>query len=290
MERKQLKYFIAVVEEQSFLKAAKKLGITQPPLSISISKLENELDIVLFTRSNKGVTLTLAGTVFYNEIKKIESNLDFNIQAIKSFINGNKKQIIRIGYTFYSSLLPIFQNNLHSLKSNYPDLQIIMVSGTQSELFKKLEEGTLDLIFTENYSKKIFNFNSINYFEQGLVLAAPKSSLVVTDLWNELIKFNLLMTKDESMSAINSEIIKHLKHYGDLNINDGEFLDISILGMISAELGISFFPECIKNIGFSGVDYYPFPASNFNITFNIIFKNKDTSLYLSQLINTIEQS
>ena len=61
MELRQLEYFRAIVDEGSISGAARALHMTQPPLSYQIRQLENELNVKLFDRTSKGVTLTEAG-------------------------------------------------------------------------------------------------------------------------------------------------------------------------------------------------------------------------------------
>src|SRR5699024_11576234 len=76
MELRHLRYFVAVVEEQSFTKAAEKLFIAQPPLSRQIQNLEAELDIQLFERGSRPLKTTEAGQFFYQHAVKLLSNAE----------------------------------------------------------------------------------------------------------------------------------------------------------------------------------------------------------------------
>ena len=71
MNMNQLKYVLTVANSSSLREAAMKLYISQPALSLSISELENELGIVLFERSNRGIGLTDAGREFITYAKKV---------------------------------------------------------------------------------------------------------------------------------------------------------------------------------------------------------------------------
>jgi LysR family transcriptional regulator, benzoate and cis,cis-muconate-responsive activator of ben and cat genes len=96
MELRHLRYFVAVVEEQSFTKAAEKLFIAQPPLSRQIQNLEQELDIQLFERGSRPLKTTEAGQFFYQHAVKLLSNAE-EIKSMTKRI-GIADRTITIGF------------------------------------------------------------------------------------------------------------------------------------------------------------------------------------------------
>ena len=67
-----LKIFLEVANSNSFLEASNKLYVSQPAISKSMSKLEEDLNVTLFYRANKGISLTPSGEILYNYLKKAE--------------------------------------------------------------------------------------------------------------------------------------------------------------------------------------------------------------------------
>ncbi len=76
MELRQLRQFAAVAETLSFRRAAERLCMAQPPLSVAIRKLEEEIGVALFERTSRGVRLTAAGHAAYEIAQKCLRNAD----------------------------------------------------------------------------------------------------------------------------------------------------------------------------------------------------------------------
>ena len=138
----QLHYVLAVAEYQNFTKAAQKVFVTQPTLSMQIQKLEEELDIQIFDRSKKPIELTEVGKKIVYQAKNIVNESD-RIKDIvdqqKGFIGGE----FRLGIipTVMPTLLPMF---LKSFTKKYPKVKLKIEELHTEAIIEKLKDGHLD--------------------------------------------------------------------------------------------------------------------------------------------------
>ena len=88
LELRHLRYFIAVAEELHFGRAARRLGITQPPLSLQIQRLEAGLGVSLFERTNRRVQLTPAGTALLDEARQVLARFNNAVTTAQRAANG----------------------------------------------------------------------------------------------------------------------------------------------------------------------------------------------------------
>src|SRR5215212_4396128 len=103
MEMAQLEYFVRVVEEKSFSKAAARVFRTQPAVSIAIRRLEEEVGLPLLERNQKVPVLTESGQVVYDYAQRILGLRDEVSQAIAE-MQSLKRGLIRVGANESTSL------------------------------------------------------------------------------------------------------------------------------------------------------------------------------------------
>ncbi len=138
----QLKYVLAVAEQQNFTKAAQKTFVTQPTLSMQIQKLEEELDILIFDRSKKPIELTAVGNKIVNQARSIvneAARMQDVVDQEKGFIGGDFH--LGIIPTVMPTLLPMF---LKSFTKKYPKVHLKIEELTTDEIIYKINEGHLD--------------------------------------------------------------------------------------------------------------------------------------------------
>lgn len=138
----QLHYVLAVAEHKNFTLAAEKCFVTQPTLSMQIQKLEEELDILIFDRSKKPISLTEVGEKIVTQAKNIVNEagrIKDIVDQQKGYIGGEFK--VGIIPTVMPTLLPMFLNNFIK---KYPKVNLIIEENTTEEIITKLKNGHLD--------------------------------------------------------------------------------------------------------------------------------------------------
>lgn len=138
------KVFYSVAINKNITKAANELCISQPGVSKSIKKLENQLNCTLFIRSKNGVNLTNEGEILFAQINDVMKNIKLAENKIKELTN------LECGYLNIGVSNTITQNYLlpyiKEYHEKYPKIKINIHTGTTSELINKVRNGIVDII------------------------------------------------------------------------------------------------------------------------------------------------
>jgi DNA-binding transcriptional LysR family regulator len=141
MELRHLRYFVAVAEELHFRRAAERLYVAQPAVSEQIRKLEEELGVRLFDRTQRKVALTDAGAALLTEARRVLRQAEAARLAARS---ASDRPRLRIGYV-PTALPASIPRTLHRLVVAMPNVQTTMEPGSGLELVDAVRAGELDV-------------------------------------------------------------------------------------------------------------------------------------------------
>lgn len=240
MELRQLKYFLAVAQELHFGNAAKKLNISQPPLSMQIKQLEEELGFKLFDRSSRFVELTPQGEFLKHEIKSLLKKLNHTIETAKEIAQG-KQGRLRIGFVAIVTQ-SVFPDLIREYKAKFPGVNLELMDLSSSRQLNKIRGKEIDIGFINSYGHQMDDLSKRVYLDGEFKIAIPSNHRLVCenrislkDLKNE----NIIMFKREVQPILYDAVIDAFKNGGaspftvqDINQR------ITSLALVAAGMGV----------------------------------------------------
>lgn len=193
------KVFYVVAKNKHMTRASEELHISQPAISQSIKKLEDQLGGTLFLRSNKGMELTEEGKMFYEYVKgalELIGNAENEFTSFKDLSKGE----IKVGCSTTLTKL-ILMDSLENFHKDYPNININIVNGLTSNLINDLKLGKLDfVIFNEsNVKENNLYLEKIKELKQGFVYN-PDYYTDNVKTFSDLNKLPLILQNGDSNS------------------------------------------------------------------------------------------
>jgi DNA-binding transcriptional LysR family regulator len=170
VELRHLRYFVAVAEELHFRKAAERLHVAQPAVSEQIRKLEQELGVTVFNRSQRSVALTPAGTAFLAEARHVLRHAKVAQQAARN-AGDRATTRLRIGY-LPDSLPAAVPRALRHLAVSAPLIQLDLTTGPALRLIEDVRARRLDAVVT-TLPAPTQGLRATALGEQGAVVVLP---------------------------------------------------------------------------------------------------------------------
>ena len=242
MEFSQLEFFVTVVEEGSFSKAAERVYRTQPAVSIAIRRLEEEIDAPLFERSQKTTVLTEAGELVYDYAKRILSLRDQALDVV-SELKSLKRGRVRIGANESTSLY-LLPHLILDYRARYPNVMV--------EIFRQPSENLPREVLDRNVDFAVLAFDPVDsdlesfpVLRDELVLImhprhamAGLPSVPVEDLGNEA--FLAHNVKTGSRHKVTETFAQH---HTPLNITLELATIETIKRFVQLKIGLAFVPR-----------------------------------------------
>ncbi|WP_338752714.1 LysR family transcriptional regulator [Bacillus sp. FJAT-52991] len=285
MNTEWLQSFVDAANQKSLSKAANLNNISQPALSKHIRHLENDLDVILFHRTSKGIELTEAGERFYARIKPVMAELNAIRQELRTFFQDH----------------PIAIGSLPSLATYYLPSRIkgfnflgrpinLMIQNTSEELVRSLQEGRLDAAFIDSmYTKS--SLWSCELFTEPYCAVVPlghpfqsKKAVELADLCKEPLIVH------QAPCDTRKRIIHQMESLGcKPNIVSEVAFGDFVFGAVSAGMGITISPEMmVKHVSHQQI--FTLPITNFGEkrSISLVTQTREIGLKLSRFLSKFE--
>ena len=163
---RQMRYYIAVVETNSFFEAGELCHISQSAISQQIKALEEELQVQLLERHGRKFTVTPAGRYFYEQARKQVQALDSTLREVRRVASG-EYQRLRVGVLNGFSRR-IIQKTVQNFTTSHPHVRLSLTTGTHEELFHPVNEGSLDIVINDQWRALSDHYINEELMEQPL--------------------------------------------------------------------------------------------------------------------------
>jgi len=256
MELRHLRYFIAVAEELHFGRAAKRLNISQPPLSQQIMQLEEEIGVQLFNRTKRRVEITPAGSVFLAEARRIIAMSD---DAVLRTIRADKGEIGRLAVGYIGSanysLLP---QVVREFRKRFQDVDLSLAELNTSNQIEALRDGRINVGFLrppQGIENEGLSIEPV--FREPLMVAMPRNHHVKMEpsiTLRMLAKESFIMIPRQRGPGYFDYIIALCQQEGfspRIVLEASQFH--TIIGLVAAEIGIAIVPASMQSSRFKGV-------------------------------------
>ena len=156
MTLKQLEYFLAIAENGSITKAASNLRISQPPLSLQLKGLEEELGCQLFIRDKKNMLITPKGILLRDRAREIV-NMVNETSLLLQTTDETERCVIHMG-TISSICNRVLPDKVLQMKDRYPHVEFVLHEGSTTQILEMLADGTVDFgIVREPFNVSAYN-------------------------------------------------------------------------------------------------------------------------------------
>lgn len=264
MELRHLRYFVAVAEEKHMTRAAERLGIQQPPLSIQIRGLEQELDVQLFRRQPRGMELTEAGAAFLERARAILDDVDRAVATTRRTARGEEGRVV-VGFTSSAPFHPFVPRVLRAFRDVAPLVSLVLEESGSSELVQGLHNEDIDAAFIRSPVADVVGLTVQTILEEKMLVALPtghmfarRSSFSRAMLLplKELAKETFVLYKRPGGPGLYDTIIAACRSAGfSPRVGQEAPRIISTLNLVAAGIGVSIVPASLQRLQMDGIVY-----------------------------------
>jgi DNA-binding transcriptional LysR family regulator len=256
VELRLLRSFVVVAEEMSFTAAARRLHMAQPPLSMQIRRLEEELGVKLFDRSRRTISLTAAGEALLAETRPLLVQVEQTLNAARRAGQGEVGRL-SIGFTPAASngVLPHRLREFHDL---YPGVELFLREMRPDGLVQGLAERSLDVCFlylpvsdARFHTRVVERDSLVAVLPSAHPLAGGRGPLRLERLAGE----PFVLPSRHGMPGLRGLVLAACREAGfePETTHQDVWLSQTILGLVASDLGVALLPRSVERLHRAGV-------------------------------------
>lgn len=256
MELRHLRYFVAVAEEGSFTKAARRLHIAQPPLSLQIQQLERELGVLLLDRSKQKVAVTEAGRALLEDARDVLARAHSAGARAQRAARGEIGRLV-VGF-IGSASYEILPNLVRHFRQEHPDVDLAVRDLSTAQQALALHSGDIQIgIVRPPLLDPAISLQTL--IVEDFVVALPDDHRLAS---GEAIDLQTLRGEDFVMSpraigpGYHDLFLSLCRKHDLLPSIRYEVSDVRmILDLVAAGLGVAIMPTSISHLRTQGLVY-----------------------------------
>jgi DNA-binding transcriptional LysR family regulator len=248
MELRHLRYFVALAEELSFTRAARRVHISQPPFSMQIGQLEQEIGVSLLTRTSRHVELTPAGRAFLHDARAILERVDAAGSRARAIGTGRAGRI-EIGLSGSHFLGPL-PRMISVYMQRYPDVSVVLHELKPAAQIEQLRSRRIDL----SVSRTPVNdgqMSSTLLWDDPLLVALPQNHAL-----GRRRRLGLRDLRNERFVMLRLDSSAYAQHMVDCCVQAGFSPQIvqtvsevpAVASLVAAGIGIGLIPRSVKHL------------------------------------------
>ena len=285
-----MRYFVAVAEELNFGRAARRLHISQQPLSQQIKNLEKELGVELIRRTTRRVELTEAGEAFLEETYRTLSQSELAAEAARRAARG-ESGTMRIGYA-PTALYNVLPETLRVFRERYPGVVLELVELISAPQEEALTSGRIDVGFLYPPVEEDGIATWVISEEQLMAVLPAGHRLAGRDRvpLAELSDEPFVMMPRRNRPALYDRVVGECRRAGFSPRVTQEANNLHMmLGLVAAGFGVNLTVESVRNLKRPGVIYKPLEAPTELLAFAVAWRCGEESPVLFNFLEVVRE-
>lgn len=258
LELRPLRYFVAVAEELHFGRAAQRLGIAQPPLSLTIQRLERDLGVALLARSNRRVALTDAGHQLLGDARRILAEV---VRAAEDTRRAARGETGSLSVAFAASVMFLsLPRIIRRFREQFPRVHLELRELPTGLQLAALRTGELDVGFLrEPPVDDLLTTETV--MREPLVMAVSRRHALATTRHLELAQLaheDFVLFPRDLAPGLYAQVKDCCARAGFAPRVVQESRELyTTVSLVEAGLGVTIIPDSVRKIGWRGIRYVP---------------------------------